>query len=491
MKRRDEYFARVRPILGDGLTYKTIAVEGLSAWGRVLELLAACMLGRIVVRDLDERIAWPLLAACRGPEAPGSGMNALTYLKRHLRWKNGFAAVRWLTTGTADLTLRAELVEPGTCPSLTWDRDQKTLTLRMIRGDLWSYLNISNAAAREARDVLLGRMPWPMGTRYFGSHDWPFAMSSTPMSGPEKRPSQLSGVHLMVVGCGSVGSEIIRRFAGGDVRWTLVDPGKVSIFNPHRQWFGTSDVGKIKVHVLAQRLAPRQVRPLERRLNETNLGELGELLVADRPDAVILTTGTSDDAALAEMFWRHRIPYVTAYAYPQARYFEITVASPSELTPCLHCFRGHLYKGVEAAPPMTDEIASFLYREPDSKERERAYVNLVAEPATPMETQRVADVAAQALVELLSPNESRAAWFARLIRDGTTCLLGANVAETRDGEPVYGMTYPGQVVRLGLGDVVGAETERVCDVCGRELEVTHRVELPQACDADVDTALLA
>jgi hypothetical protein len=139
---------------------------------------------------------------------------------------------------------------------------------------------------------------------------------------------------------------------------------------------------------------------------------------------------------------------------------------------------------------MTDEVASFLYREPSAAERDRLYVNLVAEPATPMETSRIADVAARLLTELVSPRHARSGWFARMLREGTTCLLGANVVETRDGEPVYGMTFAGQVVRLGLGDLVGAEAQRVCGVCGRELEVTHRVELPRAADADVDAALL-
>ncbi len=61
--------------------------------------------------------------------------------------------------------------------------------------------------------------------------------------------------------------------------------------------------------------------------------------------------------------------------------------------------------------------------------------------------------------------------------------------ETSD-ETSYGLTYPGQVVRLGLGDVAGACALRVCEVCGRELEVSHRLELPQAPDASIDHALL-
>jgi len=48
----------------------------------------------------------------------------------------------------------------------------------------------------------------------------------------------------MVVGCGSIGSELVRRLASSGCRFSLVDPGTVSVFNPHRQWFGTDDIGK-------------------------------------------------------------------------------------------------------------------------------------------------------------------------------------------------------------------------------------------------------
>ena len=33
----------------------------------------------------------------------------------------------------------------------------------VVRGDMASYLDLANLAAREVRDVLLGRIPWPSG----------------------------------------------------------------------------------------------------------------------------------------------------------------------------------------------------------------------------------------------------------------------------------------------------------------------------------------
>jgi hypothetical protein len=154
----------------------------------------------------------------------------------------------------------------------------------------------------------------------------------------------------------------------------------------------------------------------------------------------------------------------------------------------LSCFRGHLYRGRESAPPMSDELSRFLYQELAPEERERAYVDLVAEPASAIETGRIADVAARCLAE--APG-ARSRWIRRLVQAGTTCLLGGNVVELSPDGPAYGLTHAGQVVRLGLEDLAGAASSRRCEACGRDLEVIHRVELPGAPAAAVDRALLA
>jgi hypothetical protein len=50
----------VRPLIGEGLSRKVVAFSDLSITARVLDLLAACMLRTVVVRDPDELAAWPL-----------------------------------------------------------------------------------------------------------------------------------------------------------------------------------------------------------------------------------------------------------------------------------------------------------------------------------------------------------------------------------------------------------------------------------------------
>jgi len=491
MTAREDYFARVRPILGAGLSEKTVAVKALHLTGRVIELLAGCLLERVVVRDRQAPVAWPLPAICVGPATGSAPATAFELFDRHLYWKNSFSRMQWLADGAADLTIDAHLIPAGETPRVVWRSDLRQVTLYLVEGDLWSLLEISYAVARSARDVLLGRAPWPDGVTYHGHRAWPFAQLERASASLQPAPAVAATRHVMVIGCGSVGSEVIRWLAREPIRWTLVDSSRVSIFNPHRQWFGTDEVGQAKVDALARRLAPSSVRPVRAELHGDNLERLAQLIDADRPDVVLLATGTADHGPLAELLWRKGVPHVAACAYPQARFFEVMPVIPAEATPCLSCFRGNLYRGVESSAPMSDELAHFLYRELSPVERDRAYVDLVAEPATPIETGRIAEVAGRCLVELLAAPAQRSDWFNRLLQGGTTCLLGGSVVEQRGaGETAYGITFAGQVVRLGVDDVVGAGDSLTCRVCGRTLEVKHRVELPAANEDDVDLALL-
>jgi len=460
---RRDYFARLRPLLGAGLEGAIISAETVGVTGRVIELLAGCALRRVIV--------------ARGE--PGEERARLQAL---LCWKNGFEPARLLTRGRGALHLAARPLAPGEPPRVRWDARARTATLELAPGDRWSHLNLSYAVALRAREHLLGRAPLPDGVTYHGHRLWPWAESSAPRPppppAPEPEPLALAGRHLLVIGCGSVGSEAIRALARAGARWTLVDPGRVTIFNPHRQWFGTGELGELKVSALRRRLGPERVRARRWRVGERELARLGRLLEEDPPDAALLATGTADHTALARLLWERGVPHVAAVAYPRARFFEVAVVVPREGTPCLSCFRGHLYRGFERAPALDDELARFLYQELDDRQRERAYLELVAEPATPIETARVAEVAARCLAQLVLPASARAPWLRRLLDAGTTCLLGGNVAE----EGAYGIDYPGQVVRLGLEDVTGVESERRCEACGRVLVVHHRQVMPALSD---------
>ena len=487
MSSRDDYFARVIPLIEEGLRHHTVSASNLHLTGPVLELLVSCMLERVVVRG----------------ETTGLGK-----LQRHLQWKNGFLPVQWFGGGrdeglargqkkfskvkpSPSLHLDAREVEVGEAPYVRWDEGRREVTMGLVPGDRWSRVVIGGAVARGVRDLLLDRQAWPPAVEYWGNHHWPYARTSSAVSPPQPCRWPAREAHLMVVGCGSVGSEAVRLLAGDGVRWTLVDGGTVSVFNPYRQWFGTGEIGQPKVDALARRLRPAAVRAVRSSPGRDDLAKLDALLRQDRPDLVILATGTGDHGWLAEALWQRGVPHLAACAYPQARFFEVSVVLPGEGTPCLHCFRGHIYRGAESSAPMSDELGAFLYQELDDEQRRRAYVDLVAEPATALETGRVAEVTARCAAEALNAPQARGDWFRRLLSTSTTCLLGGNVVDLLDGDqPAYGLTYPGQVVRLGLDDVVGTGASRTCSVCGRRLEVVHRLELPEADGADIDRALM-
>jgi hypothetical protein len=210
---------------------------------------------------------------------------------------------------------------------------------------------------------------------------------------------------------------------------------------------------------------------------------LAEIIAKDRPDACVLATGTHHHQALARVLWRNDVPFVACCAYPQARFFEVMVVHPALRTPCYECFRGHLHRGAQSRPIASDEVMQFLYARPNPS----GYRDLVAEPASAIETGRVADVAIGCLSELLA--ERRAGWFERLCAEETTCLIGGNTTDVLDGgEPAYGITRPGQVVRVGLDDLVG--DEHSCSTCARKLRPAHRVQREVIDAAAEDAALL-
>lgn len=423
----DDYFARVRPLLGEGLSKKVIEVEGSGA-ALVVELLASCMLEHVV--------------------------NGEPYARQHL-WKRPFAPLR-VSAAVPD----ARIVACHGPASIEWEPGVVTMTVDPC--DTLAYVDVSYHVARTLRDVLLGRAPWP---------------TSSPRQPFDPRGITVQRSHVMVIGCGSLGSEAIRMLAPSGARFTLVDDADVTVYNLARQWFGAADVGRAKVDALQDRLAV--ARTWRTRLEASDLPAFEALLRDDPPDVVLLATGTHHHAMLAAVLWRLGIAHVAACCYPRARYFEVSIVSPGEHTPCLHCFRGHLYRG--PAEPLPDEVAAFLYEPASDAVRAQRYTDLVAEPASQIETLRAAHVLARCAAELASP--MRSPWFARVLSESTTCLIGGNTAGA------YGITEPGQVIRLGVEDLAGTADHIRCDLCARELDVAFRTDLP-VLDDTADTAFL-
>ena len=427
----DDYFARVRPLLGEGLSKLELEVDGAEA-ALVVELLASCMLEH-VVGDIASVEAFAAQHAWKRPFAPLRTDRVAPHIK--LVARRGAPAVQIGDEPRLD----------GDGPG---DLDGTVITMTVDPDDVLAYADISYHVARTIRD------------RYLGAHT---SIPRQPFDPRGISTAHLRGAHVMVIGCGSLGSEAIRMLA--PARFTLIDDARVTVYNLARQWFGAGDVGRAKVDALRERVGGRAWCT---RLEAADLPALESLVRDDPPDVVLLATGTHHHAMLGELFWRLGIPHVAACCYPRARYFEVSIVSPRERTPCLHCFRGHLYRG--PAEPMPDEVAAFLYEPVADAVRAQRYTDLVAEPASQIETMRAAHVLARCAVEIAAPVRTR--WFARVLAESTTCLLGGNAAGA------YGITHPGQVLRLGTADIAGTTDHVQCDVCHRVMDVALREEFP-------------
>lgn len=401
-----DYFARVRPLFGQGLAPFALEVSNADVARLVLELLASCMLEHVIAPDRSA-------------------------FDRHLAWKHGRPLDRPASSWSPDAYVTARRGPTR----ITWDAKRRRVELVVDPDDALIYADASYHVARGLRDALLGRAPFPDGPQ-------PRQPATPP---PGLRVA--AGRHIMVIGCGSLGSEAARMLSSHGLRWTFVDAAAVTEWNLVRQWFGATDLGRPKATVLSARLAGRAVcATLDAR------ADIERLIDDDPPDVVLVATGTHHAGRIAEVLHARGIPHAVACCYPQAQFYEVLAVSPRDGTPSAADFRGHLYRGTPAPPPITDDVAAFLYQPVSDELRAARYRDLVAEPASRIETARAAELLARCALELVT--EQRSPWFSRVIAEGTTCLLGGNaVFRYDDGEYAYGITHPGQIVRLGLADV--------------------------------------
>jgi hypothetical protein len=134
----DDYFARVRPLLGAGLSEHAVAVDDAEVALLVLELLAGCMLQDVTVTRPETRAA----------------------LERHLTWKQPFLPL-W-ATGRADARISARRSADGA--RVSWSAGRE-VSIAVDPSDTLSWMDVSYHVARTLRDALLYGAPWPEGTR--------------------------------------------------------------------------------------------------------------------------------------------------------------------------------------------------------------------------------------------------------------------------------------------------------------------------------------
>lgn len=380
----------------------------------------------------------------------------------------------------------------------------------LLKGTEWERKDITGLLDKGKTTVFLHHPSWPWIARYFNIQDdadreW--FQSAVQNAKPEPTRTNFSGKTVMIVGIGSLGSIVADHFR---ILWANIvgiDGAKVSLYNPVRQLYSTSDIGLFKAQALPEILAlstrgcnfeeseGEKTLLLKVYTNQFFAGIDGAipdtleggkafegLLDEFRPDLVILTTAHPAEFRMAHILRKRDIPHIVGRCYPRARWHEITCIDGKN-GPCFGCLQGHLYKG--APPTLTEEeLARYEMENPDDPQI------LAAEPATRVDTSRAADTVVRLGAQLMSEGSERASWFRRIMEEERTCIIGGNHAEysEEDEDWTFGVTSPGGAALYGVLNFIGSSTEETkqCLYCGRVHEVLiHRknqIDLP---DVDI------
>ncbi|MBK7994945.1 MAG: hypothetical protein IPK14_16635 [Blastocatellia bacterium] len=99
--------------------------------------------------------------------------------------------------------------------------------------------------------------------------------------------------------------------------------------------------------------------------------------------------------------------------------------------------------------------------------------DLMAEPATRVETSRASDLATHLAWGLL--NLAETSWLERALATDMTFFLGGNTSEKQKEQWVYDIKIPGEVKIFGLTDITGRGNYIECWDCGRKLDVVVEI----------------
>lgn len=171
-------------------------------------------------------------------------------------------------------------------------------------------------------------------------------------------PEQVETKHVLVVGCGSVGSfmasELIRS---GVRRITLVDPDTVEWANLTRTVYKHVDLGRLKVEALRDHILSIfpdiDVRCFPKSIQEEGqfAWRLSDAFVSILKDADLVISAVDQPKATGLMnrySYALGKPVVFVGLYKGAKGGEVIVSVP-EVTPCFHCSTGGVRKVAEDA----------------------------------------------------------------------------------------------------------------------------------------------
>ena len=372
----------------------------------------------------------------------------------------------------------------------------------MLLATPWARKDLSDLIVQDQCDVLLTHPSWPWTARYLNLEnkaDLNWLESISPRTFVSNQES-LVGKTILIVGLGSLGSLIADHFRVLDASVVGIDSKDISIFNPIRQLYPTSVIGRQKAHalpmILHQKMLLGEILPwpeptqevfqtglclqkfigLNYYIEDNRAGQkkFEEIIEEYQPDLAILGTANPAEFRLAQVLRDRNIPHLVGRCYPRARWFEVTYLD-GQNGPCFGCLQGHLYQG--ASPTLTEEqLAAY---DPNAQREEGL---LQAEPATRVDTSRCVDTMLRLAIQALGKKENRATWFSKMIKEERPCLIGGNTAERQtDGQWSFGVSAPGGATLYGVINFIGSETEatKQCLYCSQTHEVLIHRRAPE------------
>jgi hypothetical protein len=302
----------------------------------------------------------------------------------------------------------------------------------MLRGTPFAMATWEDAWAQGTRGYVVGAPDDPTGANWQDKAEPLDNACST-----YRTPIQRRGT-LLIAGLGSLGSVAARQLAPYFERMILVDPDHVEVTNLARQTYLHEQVGKAKAVALATSLGAEHpalvCNGLVMALQDD--AEVAALVAYYEVTAALVTTGTHGDFAISRGLREMGLPHVVGRCYARARFWEGIVVDGAH---------GRSYeqvrRGVAMGPtplPTAEEMAAY-----------GAVGELVAEPATMMETAWAAMWLARLMVQISRPATLREGWMLARLAAGATCFVGGLAVEKsveRGAEGnAYGIDVPGQV----------------------------------------------
>ncbi len=466
-KELSDILARVRPLVGDVLQQRTVALLGAPA-ALVVEYLAACGVQRWVIAAgnawMDAVVArlrarfgasWPIVVTVvPSPAAIDADLVVIVddgALARRLPATYPRLAIFTPQSGQACRAYVAwagERFDAEVCPGLTTVASERT----DVVGAGWDWACAAPLVALWARAILLQETAYAMSSwdaarvqrhRAYtigSAHDPTRARWDTEVGAAAQAPSYRAPVRprgtLLIAGVGSLGSVAACALAPHVARLVLVDPDRVEPPNLARQAFTRCQVGMAKADALAQTLGDQvAVIPVVDALHDER--QVGALLRTYEATAVLVTTGTQADFAIARAAQAAGIAHVVGRCYARARYWEGVVVDAAHGDGYATPVYAEVRRQVALGPipmPTPEEMAA--YGAPDA---------LVAEPATGMETGWAAQWLARLTAQMMLPATLREGWLLARLAAGATCFVGGLVVEQVGAERAYGVHVPGEV----------------------------------------------